>query len=505
MTERNCGTCRHFVRIESAATGHCTNPLVVSHQGQLVMYRAGEIGCRRGWKQDLWEAADGIDDSVAAAPSDEQGPDYGRAAAWADSAPTRPTSAGSILQPDALDDEDLLDPRRTRDIKEAMRRAREMKKREQMSASSREPFDQPILHSDGTPGEDAVLHVQPAPAQPPAQPMLPPVSTDEVRRRVDEMRRARRYNDPPPSIAFDQYDEHFNERADLPIVPDMTGDSRRQQSRQPIPPAPEPIAADASAELPEIDEFAETGYEFAEAEDRAYEPQRHAELSAEAAYDFVGDDAAEWPEQAPWVDDEGYDDWQYEKPKRRSWFSNLLHRQPRPQPLDPRESAFSWEPELEEIDEYPVEQPMAAEAEYVVDEPEYERQEPYAPQRGDQLPPLPYGNQEELHDDYLLADGRFADSDEEDAAARQIDHICATCRYFRPDGTCGNAFAFTYRRRVSEEYLSCSSSIGAWWLPSDHYWESIVSFTHHGQPTPLLDRYEIQADAPDTDDEVRTP
>ena len=148
---------------------------------------------------------------------------------------------------------------------------------------------------------------------------------------------------------------------------------------------------------------------------------------------------------------------------------------------------------------------MAAEAEYIVDEPEYERQEPYAPQRGNQLPPLPYGDQEELHDDYLLADGRFADSDEEDAAARQIDHICATCRYFRPDGTCGNAFAFTYRRRVSEEYLSCSSSIGAWWLPSDHYWESVVSFTHHGQPTPLLDRYEIQADAPDNDDEVRTP
>jgi hypothetical protein len=58
---------------------------------------------------------------------------------------------------------------------------------------------------------------------------------------------------------------------------------------------------------------------------------------------------------------------------------------------------------------------------------------------------------------------------------------------------------------VSEEYLSCSSSIGAWWLPSDYYWESVVSFTHHGQPTPLLERYEIQANQSDADDEVRTP
>lgn len=493
MTERNCGNCRHFVRIESAATGHCTNPLVVSHQGQLVMYRAGEIGCRRGWKQDLWEASE---DPVAATPAVDAPLDYGRAAAWADSRPSRPDSLNDILQSETMDDNELLDPRRVRDSREAMRRARELKKREQLTTSTRDPFDQPILGHEQAPGTDSVLHVQAAPEDRVAQPIVPPVSVDEVRRRVDEMRRPRHYNDPPPSIHFDRYDDHFSDRTDLPIIPDVPGDSRLRADLHMTHPEPSRAPIEAASEA--LDESGYTGYDDAE-------PVASPEFTP--AYEFDADEEIAWPDQAPWGD-EDYAEWQEQRPKRRSWFSNWLHRPARPRPVDPRESMFTWEPELEEIDDH-QEEPGLAAADTGYAEP-YDRPVPEdryiepAP-AGDRLPPLPFADERVQQDDYLLADGRFADADEEDPAARQIEHVCATCRYFRPDGTCGNAFAFTYRRRVSEEYLSCASSIGAWWLPSDHYWESVVSFTHHGQPTPLLDRYQIQADAPDSDEEVRTP
>jgi hypothetical protein len=58
---------------------------------------------------------------------------------------------------------------------------------------------------------------------------------------------------------------------------------------------------------------------------------------------------------------------------------------------------------------------------------------------------------------------------------------------------------------VNEEYLSCSSSIGSWWLPSDHYWESVVDFAHHGQPTPLLDRFALNPEEQEPDDDIHTP
>jgi hypothetical protein len=501
VTERNCGNCRHFMRIENAATGHCTNPLVVSHQGQLVMYRAGEIGCRRGWKQDLWEAADeaGLPAAAAPVPGGDIPPDYSRAEAWADSAPPKSDPLHDYLGADALNDDDVLDPRRTRDIREAMRRAREMKKREQMTHTSREPFDQPILRTEQTPGEDSVLWVQPAPSDRDTTPIVPPVSADEVRRRVDEMRQPRNYNDPPPSIHFDQYDDHFGDRDDSPIIPELPQDSRLR-----VPSRPSAESATVSVESTYL-----TGDSDETPDDYSpYEPATELTVQGyDPTLDYDLDEETVWPEQAPWAEEHADDEWQQARPKKRSWFGNLLHRQPRQRPLDPRESAFTWEPDLEEIDHDGGAAPIAAEAPYeAAGTPAPFQERPVGEPAGvDRLPPLPYDAEQDARDDYLLADGRFSDGDEEDPAARQIEHVCATCRYFRPDGTCGNTFAFTYRRRVSEEYLSCSSSIGAWWLPSDYYWESVVSFTHHGQPTPLLDRYEIQSSRDDTDEEVRTP
>jgi hypothetical protein len=59
-------------------------------------------------------------------------------------------------------------------------------------------------------------------------------------------------------------------------------------------------------------------------------------------------------------------------------------------------------------------------------------------------------------------------------------------------------------RIIDLQRLSCASSIGAWWLPSDEYWESRVDISHHGDPTPLLEQYAIRLEERGTDDDLHT-
>ncbi|MGH2550991.1 MAG: hypothetical protein ACRDHN_16485, partial [Thermomicrobiales bacterium] len=160
----------------------------MSHLGGLVMYREAETGCRRGWKQDLWESADGrvdgpdVHDDRIAAESDRD-----RAHFWAKETPSAPEELDSFeMKGDRpiLSDDDLLNPRGTRDAREAMRRAREVRKRELNMNSRRDPSDRPILSGEGTAGEDSVLDERPVPYERQHQPIVPPVSLEEVRKHV---------------------------------------------------------------------------------------------------------------------------------------------------------------------------------------------------------------------------------------------------------------------------------------------------------------------------------
>lgn len=77
--------------------------------------------------------------------------------------------------------------------------------------------------------------------------------------------------------------------------------------------------------------------------------------------------------------------------------------------------------------------------------------------------------------------------------ASSVPRCCATCRDFKrvgdgARGWCVNPHAFTERRMVESDGISCRSSIGSWWLPSDDLWLERVDMTHHGRPTPLLDQ-----------------
>jgi hypothetical protein len=479
------------------------------------MYREAEIGCRRGWKQDLWEPLMAAED--AGHEQDEQlaaKVDRGRAEAWADSPPRQPEVRQDLLaDAQSFNDDDLLDPRGTRDIREAIRRAREAKRRELHNAARREPQDQPILSGEQRSGEDKVLDVRPAPFERAPEPIVPPVSTDEIRKRVDEMRRQRRVFESPAPVHFHEDDERY---------------TRPPELMQPAEPEQEPseagVAAESDYELRRPDTAFYPGSapidapSFDERDDDAAMTPDQANLAAERsapeidgryAGEFVADGmepAEGWPEQAPWAQDEPpYEEWIEQRPKRRSWFGSLLHRHHAPAPAPATDPLLAWEPEAgteadDELEPWDVPaESVAAEAAVISPAPTERSGQPV-------LPPLPYdADDDELGEDYLLADARFGDNDDEEQREAQVPRICATCRYFRPDGTCGNSFAFTFRRRVNEEYLSCASSIGSWWLPSDRYWESVVDFAHHGQPTPLLDRFAIQSDEQETDDEIHTP
>jgi hypothetical protein len=55
VTQRKCGTCRHFLPGETGAAGQCGHPERRALLG-LVIVRAQELACRRGLNDDDWEA-----------------------------------------------------------------------------------------------------------------------------------------------------------------------------------------------------------------------------------------------------------------------------------------------------------------------------------------------------------------------------------------------------------------------------------------------------------------
>ena len=532
VTIRCCGNCRHFQRINGSTTGHCTNPLVVSHQGGLVMYREAEVGCRRGWKEDLFEPIEPANRANPVPPLDiaAEPADRDRAAAWADTFPDRLTGLQAPYQENSSDnlEDELLDPRRTRNVREAIRRARESRQRELHTSSRREPAAQPILPPLS---DDTLLDERPLPPSVERSPIVPSVTAEEVRARAIEARRANRALVPPVDLTLREDDERFTAiPTHMPDVP--------EPEFTPVP-ADDALVAESTSDdwmvgstsfdAPVSDaERAAASYAIVGSEDVADQPEWSA--GPASAPELIEDDAEwgdeiefdaqapSWPDEAPWAQEVAETPaWEPRRPKRRSFFDSIFHRKetPRVQPeyaLEYVEDA--WEDEEAELPIEPVAAaPVAAweelpgvaeEVEQIgFEELSYEEAQPRpAPvnQPHYALPPLPFDDLDE-GEDVLLMEADLSAVDDEEQEPTPLPHICATCRYFRPavgGGTCGNAFAYTYKRAVDEQSLSCASSIGAWWLPSDRYWELLGDVSHHGQPTPLLDR--LAAATPNQDE-----
>jgi hypothetical protein len=496
---------------------------VVSHLGGLVMYREAEIGCRRGWKQDLWEPGgelaetpDVHDDRIAAEA------DRGSARAWANETPSEPEELDSLETKGdrpILSDDDLLNPRGTRDAREAMRRARDLRKRELNMNSRRDPSDRPILSGEGLAGEDSLLDERPIPYDRPRQPIVPPVSLEEVRKHVDDARRTGRGFETPINVSFREDEDRFSQRLDRNEV----------SAAEVTPPAPIPYASSledsdvpyAESEYVERDrwddsEHYESGdaYEAPLAASDAYPAPNTGEYRDEpqAAAGAWGETI--WSREAPWAgDDVLLDPLPEPKPRRRGIFGSLLHRREAAQSghLSREEEMRSWE-SADSRESWPQTEPWRAEQPGAYAEPAYteeSRDDLFVPRTGDlaQLPPFPYDTDEESGEDYLLADSTFGEREEDELDTARLPRICETCRYLKPGPTgptCGAVYAQTYQRRIDLQRLSCASSIGAWWLPSDEYWESRVDISHHGEPTPLLEQYAIRLEERGNDDDLHT-
>lgn len=515
MTNRICGNCRHFKSIKGATTGHCTNPLVVSHQGGLVMYREAEIGCRRGWKQDLWEPigeqTDGADvqsDRMAAES------DAGRAISWVNQAPRKPVELEPIEPKGArqpLSDDDLLNPLRTSNAREAMRRAREQRKRELNAQTHREPSPRPSFSA----GEDAVIDERPAPIERTSQPIVPSVSAEEVRKHIDRARQAGRDFERPINISFRDDDDRFT------TIPEQVEPRTHANEQQPVDAVIDergtPYAAQDDGDWEE-DRY----YQAEEPIDRSSLAASSAPTIEEEAADWqeavepsAWEDSPDWAQQAPWVEDDLLlDPSPQPRPRRRGFLGSLLHRREAAArgELRREDDLRVWE-SRQQSEDWLEPEPWRDEQSAAYAEPVYidESREETIPSRGGdvaKLPPFPFDTDEEGGEDYLLADSTFGEREDDDLGPARIPRICETCRYLRPGmngPTCGAVYAQTYMRLVDLQRLSCASSIGAWWLPSDEYWESRVDISHHGDPTPLLDHYAIQLEERGNDDDLHTP
>ncbi|MDQ3045774.1 MAG: hypothetical protein M3R06_11600, partial [Chloroflexota bacterium] len=78
--------------------------------------------------------------------------------------------------------------------------------------------------------------------------------------------------------------------------------------------------------------------------------------------------------------------------------------------------------------------------------------------------------------------------------APDVPRMCQTCRDYRPAesgdrGWCTNTIAFSHRRMVNAEDLTCEQSFGCWWLPSDNIRLPLLDIGAHAMATPLMDAF----------------
>ena len=77
----------------------------------------------------------------------------------------------------------------------------------------------------------------------------------------------------------------------------------------------------------------------------------------------------------------------------------------------------------------------------------------------------------------------------------EIPRCCRTCRDFRAaeagggGGWCMNPWAFRHRRMVDMDQLTCETTIGDWWLPTDDAWQDDYDIGRHALSTPLMDKW----------------
>ena len=567
VAKRNCGSCRYFRDIGLGQTGHCTNAQVVTNKGSLVLFRRDELGCRGGWGSDQWEPRGSA--TIVAAPT-PFAMRNASAAAGSVPAPLRvpaaaprpfmprvraPEDATSrAAEPSATWDDDGRDPKRAKDARDALRRARAARRHEARSDVIDEAGDGfAAMPPAGAGGGVRVLDPPPPPR---------PVGRLEVQDHRAAAMNGRFGSDVAMSFsAAEESDPYLldvegvqTERAgpedlrltgSVPITRPGQSEPQRWGGRtepppfqpeeriaatpsEPTPggwlsptPSPVPVGRDSwgLAELPPIPSIA---------------AQPWQEDSVVAEYlDEIGEPADDVWRGEGWVEKEtGGITWNEPIPlapnrtpppprrRRGGWLGGIRPRAGDRQQVDDdsmepmqgsqglRESFYDSRPDPgywgaspeklfgdDEVQSPSVMQMSAAAPAATVPAAPVERIDPWLDP--DEMTPV----------SGRWRDPEFVPEPKVDPTTGMV-RMCETCRSFRPQqggrGTCSHPYAFSHTRVVTERMLACSSSMGSWWSPSDRVWQAMADIDRHSNPTPLLDEFLNPEPASETDDRSRT-
>ena len=441
MNKRKCGTCRFFQDGGLAGSGWCHHPARRVSRDAMIMVRKGELACRNGWNDDYWTAADAGDGGsplaasdrfpirpVPPASADEIAAVMMMRADEPEPAPPRPVEDVLVGQKTVMPDVDDRALILAQDTREAIRQARE---RHLAKANARPPDvaaadeEAPGALADAT----SAGALEPPLRSQPLRPAARDLGDGAPRGFGAERPERERDGDGARELAA-RRERAAIARTETPAVvpPTLIGRSRRP-----------------------ADDVAPTGErsrQVAEADRRAVEPEPDRRPERAARPDVP-------------VPDYG-NAWRARTWRERDRVEQRAEQRAEPAPpFDP--------PTIDEPDETSV--PLVAEA-------------APAPAIADIA-------------GYAELDVGFDDAEPIDMTiqiAPDVPRMCRTCRDFRPAdsgdrGWCTSRWAFSHRRMVNADDLTCDSSLGCWWLPHDDVWLSTIDISAHGQPTPLLDNW----------------
>lgn len=450
MVRHVCGTCRFFrANDPNRKSGWCGHPQRQTTTDVHILVRAGELNCRNDWDKDLWQLReDGdrvLDISMARStdqrdqPRTPQRPEAPRTLGHDSPLIDRPTSPAAPAD-DILIGEDLDAPRLvSEDInREMLRRAREQYRARRLTSRPEGPS--PRL-GDGPP--PTIHRSEPIVISNDVQPLQIGQEPGPDLTRVDRRDHTPRLDAETPA---EQAGGAFSS---VPAVEDAVEVPRRPTRRLDV--------------IPTVDDFE---MESIRNYDEVVEPRTPDSLSRRRA------------------------ERQGRRTERTVEETRAVDRRER------REDELAFEPddELDEpsrattVETHPDDRATARAAVTSADpvravDPDdirpWDYVEPRRPRPGD-------------------IDGREVGRTAPPSPTTLWDDIprcCRTCRDFRPaeaggrGGWCTNKWAFRHRRMVDIDQLTCETTIGDWWLPTDDAWQDDFDVGRHALATPLMDRW----------------
>ncbi len=437
MVRHVCGTCRSFQAADaSRKSGWCGHPLKQTSSDVRILVRAGELNCRNDWDKDLWqvrEDGDRVLDVSMVKPDDQRGTPGGPQRA----VPLRSLGQDDVreTQPlpppdDILIGQDLDAPRLVSDDinRDMLKRAREQYRARRLTTRPDGPS--PRLGDGSAPS----LHRS-----------EPIVISNEVQPLRIGM-------EPGPDLT------RISDRDRKPAKDVETGGDPKGGIFSSVPEVEETVALPRrSTERPEVmptfDDFEIESINHYDEVVETLRPSRSTDRPRRSTAQPSHDDDPS-VERFPW-DDEG---------------SGVETE------LEPST--------VESIQEKaPIRQVTEAQA------PEAVR--PIDP---DDIRPWDYVETRRSRPTEIDA----RDGVRPASPTRlwgDIPRCCRTCRDFRAaeaggsGGWCTNRWAFRHRRMVDLDQLTCETTIGDWWLPTDEAWQDDFDIGRHALSTPLMDKW----------------